>query len=128
MSDFAKLIESLLPNYRGTKQDLAKAIGMTPSGFGRGVDRNTLSIENLLRLAKETGTEPRVIFRAAGKESVLRLMEDLFGQGQATGLNASEREILSQWRQLSAKGKEHLREFLRETLGPPAEVKGRKSA
>src|SRR5688500_9660289 len=51
--DLAGWVESLRPRY-GTMRAIAELIGMTESGFTRGVKRGTLSIENLLDLARVT--------------------------------------------------------------------------
>lgn len=104
MSAFESLIEAVLPKFGGTKAGLAKALEMTPSGFGRGMANNSFSTHNLLTFAKVTGLDPLVVLRAAGKTDVADLIEQLFGKSAAgLPLSRPERDHLADWNALSPK-------------------------
>lgn len=75
-------IERLVKEKYRTFSALADAIGMTDSGFGRAVKAGTFDLENLLRLANETGESPATVMRLAGKAEVNTLIEKLYGQAR----------------------------------------------
>ncbi|HKE44218.1 MAG TPA: hypothetical protein VKB41_06730 [Steroidobacteraceae bacterium] len=95
------LIEAVLPKF-GSKQALADACGMTPSGFGRGMSNNTMTVGNLLTFAKVGGVDPLRVLRAAGKTDVADRIEDLFGASasKAPVLSRPDRDHLSLWNAL----------------------------
>lgn len=74
------LLRTLIETKYGTQDALARAIGISPSRISR-VLKNTysLSVENCLKLAKETGLPPAEILRAAGKPDIHNLIKDLYG-------------------------------------------------
>jgi hypothetical protein len=78
---------------------IAEGIGMSESGFTRGVKRGTLSIENLLDLARVNDTHPSRVLRMAGKDRVADLLEQLYGPG-IDALTASERDVIGAWNRL----------------------------
>jgi hypothetical protein len=102
--------QALRPRY-GTMRAIAELIGMSESGFTRGVKRGTLSVENLLDLARATDTQPSTVLRMAGKERVEKLIELLYG---ASELSASEREHLRKWRSLDREAKAAIETLMRE--------------
>jgi len=97
----------------GTMRVIADKIAMSESGFTRGVKRGTLSVENLLDLARETDTHPSTVLRMAGKARVADLIEQLYGSGQ-DALTTSQREILGLW---AAINDPKLRQAVRYTMG-----------
>jgi transcriptional regulator with XRE-family HTH domain len=82
MDDFRRLLREMIKHYGGTKQDLARRIGVTPSTLSHllNSDGRTASIEVCLRLANATGTSASKVLRAAGKGAVADLLEDLYGE------------------------------------------------
>jgi transcriptional regulator with XRE-family HTH domain len=82
MPAFRELLRELVTQFGGTKQDLAKAIGITASTlshFLRDHSTHVPSTEVCLRLAAVTGASASKVLRAAGKGDVADLIEDLFG-------------------------------------------------
>lgn len=79
---FRRLLLDLVKTYGGTKQDLAKAIGITPSALSHLLAHptGTASTEVCLRLAAVTGTSASRVLRAAGKSAIADLLEDLYGE------------------------------------------------
>lgn len=72
-------VDRLVSSRYGTVAALAKAVGMTESGFSRAVKAGTLDVENCLRLALETGETPGEVFRRAGKPRIHQLILQLYG-------------------------------------------------
>src|SRR4051812_2733653 len=99
MNQLQQFVEELRPKFP-TLNDLAKAIGMTLSGFSRGIKTGTLNVENLLKLAKVSERPAPELFRIAGKEEALLLIEELFPT-HAGAPSAPERELLKRWARLS---------------------------
>jgi hypothetical protein len=83
VSDFEKWIADLIADRYGTAGTLAKEIGMTDSGFSRAVRKGTLSVEMVLRLAREVGEPPNAVLRRAGKHTMADLLDELFGEPTA---------------------------------------------
>ena len=92
---------------------LAKAIGMTDSGFGRAVEKGTLQVENCLRLAKETGTPAPEVFKLAGKSDVNDLITQLYGVSSRVTLSQDALEVAETFDAIPDEG---VRGFVRETL------------
>lgn len=84
MSELRRWIEELIEQRYGTASKLADAIGMSVSAFSRSTKAGTLSTENLLRLALETGEAAPKVFERAGKGEVSALIEQLYGRAVAT--------------------------------------------
>lgn len=77
---FAKLLPELLREYGGSKQDLARAIHITPSSFSHIAAGNVSpSVAVCLRLAHECGVSASKILRAADRSDVADLIEGLYG-------------------------------------------------
>lgn len=81
MNQLQQFVEELRPKFP-TLNDLAKAIGMTLSGFSRGIKTGTLNVENLLKLAKVSERPAPDVFRIAGKEEELLAIIPLTKLGQ----------------------------------------------
>lgn len=75
-------INGLVTKRYKTVSALAKAVGMTDSGFSRAMRAGTFEVENCLRLAHETGESAEVVMKLAGKDSVHALIEQLYGSAQ----------------------------------------------
>jgi hypothetical protein len=86
MNEFRRLLHEMVTQYGGTKQDLAYAVGITPSRLSHllaGRAPSVPSTEVCLRLAVVTRTAPSKVLRAAGKGHVADLIEDLYGAAAA---------------------------------------------
>lgn len=128
MSDFDELLAPYLAE-RGGKTRLAAALGMTPSGLGRGIQARTLSIENLLMLAKHIGRPASEVLRAAGKAEVADLIEDLYGEGRPP-LGGAKAELLSLFEQLPAAMQEAALAWMRasaDAVHPPSHAKQKRA-
>lgn len=78
--DLQALLKTLIDTKYGTQDALAKAIGISPSRISRVLKKpDSLSVENCLKLAKETGLAPAEILRAAGKVEIHSLIKELYG-------------------------------------------------
>lgn len=77
--DFAAWVARQVTTRYGSNKRLADAIGLTLSGFLRGVAAGTLGTESLLRLAEETGESADVLLRLAGKTEVAERLTRLYG-------------------------------------------------
>lgn len=87
-------VEGLIETrYDGVATRLADALGMSISAFQRSTRQGTLSIENLLKLAEETGTPGAEVLRLGGKEELADLIERLFGQSAQPDLSKHGREV-----------------------------------
>lgn len=75
-------IERLVSDRYKTTAALAKAIGMTESGFSRAAKAGTFDVENCLRLAEETGESAEVVLTMAGKGQVSDLIQTLYGKAR----------------------------------------------
>lgn len=73
-------IDRLVKERYKTYGALAKAIGMTESGFSRAAKAGTFEVENCLRLADVTGESAAAVLRMAGKEQIHELIERLYGK------------------------------------------------
>ncbi|HMF61626.1 MAG TPA: hypothetical protein VK595_14695, partial [Vicinamibacterales bacterium] len=91
-----------------TLQTLAAHMGVTFSGFLRGVKQGTLSAENCLRLAEVLGEEPALIFRVAKKPDLADQFERLYGTPTNT-MTEEERALITNWRALPSDAREGLR-------------------
>lgn len=73
-------INELVKTRYKTVAALAKAIGMTESGFSRAMKAGTFEVDNCLRLADETGASAASVLRMANKAQVNDLIERLYGK------------------------------------------------
>lgn len=80
MTKLRAWVEGLIETrYAGVATRLADALGMSISAFQRSTRMGTLSVENLLRLAEETGTPAADVLRLGEKAELADLIERLFG-------------------------------------------------
>jgi len=81
MDAWRRLLPELIAHHGGNKQDLARAIGITPSTLSHLLADGSSApgVEVCLRLAHATGHSPSKILRAAGREAIADLLEDLYG-------------------------------------------------
>jgi hypothetical protein len=75
-------INGLVKSRYKTVAALAKAIGMTESGFSRAMKAGTFEAENCLLLAYETGAAPGDVLTMAGKAQLHQLIEKLYGKAR----------------------------------------------
>jgi plasmid maintenance system antidote protein VapI len=91
---FQRFIDTLIDRY-GTSMAIAEAIGMSRSAFARGVKHeDTLSEDNLLRLAEAAGEDPGKVLRLAGKGDFADRVERLYGAPRAP-LSTVDRTFLA---------------------------------
>lgn len=100
MNDLRVWIEELIERRYGTASKLADAVGMSVSAFSRSTKMGTLSTENLLRLAIETGEPAGLVFARAGKSEINALIEQLYGR-PLTVTERDRRRALTLFDQLS---------------------------
>lgn len=93
---FADWINRLISDRFKTKTALANAVGMQLSPFTRGIEGGTLSIVNLLKLAKVAEVHPSMVLRLAGKADTAALIEEMYGSG-ADALTLSQRMVVGYW-------------------------------
>jgi hypothetical protein len=86
-------------------------MGVTFSGFLRGVKQGTLSAENCLRLAEVLGEDPRVVFRAAQKAELAEQIDRLYGAA-VPHISATQRAVLDAWEALAPEDQRTVRELL----------------
>src|SRR5262245_1974418 len=80
MDAFAQLLRTLVVEFGGDKQDLAKAVKVNRSTFSRLLNgRTKASPELCLRLAHVTGANPSKVLAAASHSALARLLETLCG-------------------------------------------------
>jgi transcriptional regulator with XRE-family HTH domain len=111
MSEFVLQLRELVTQFGGTKQDLAREVGITSSAFSRllkGSGRGGKpTLELCLRLAHATGSSAPRILRAAGLSELSDIIEDLYGppakfSKRPRQVSPIELKHLQQWRALSA--------------------------
>jgi hypothetical protein len=112
----------------GTLQHLARTMGITFSGFLRGVKQGTLSTENCLLLAEVLGEQPSTVFRAAKKPDLADRFERLYGQA-SNPMTAEERVVLAVWNAMPRAVRENMLSWMRNfipssTTDPHAAVQG----
>jgi hypothetical protein len=127
MHALRKLIPKLVTDFGGSKQKLAAAIGISPSGFSR-LATTRPSLEVCLRLASVTGENPSRVLRAAGYGDVADLLEELYGHAAARRITRGgsrhtprEEQILNALRR-SPKPTRRALELLIEAAAPDAPV------
>lgn len=82
--------ELIKERYAGVASRLADALGMSVSAFQRSTrDGGTLSLENLLKLAEQTGTPASKVLRLGGKAEQADLIERLYGEPNGLSKDAT---------------------------------------
>lgn len=110
---FVEYMRGWIEQY-GTATKLAGALEMTLSAFLRAIKHEgTLSIENCVRFAQETGEAPGKVLRLAGKADVAELLERVYGGAPAPALNSHQRELLTLWEQIDHDARDPILVLLR---------------
>lgn len=91
-----------------TQLAVAQAIGLSQSQTSRLIrgEVPSLGVMNCLRLAKVAGRSPSVVLRAAGKEDVAALMEELYGRAPTPPRSLSEEalQVARDWMEIASNG------------------------
>lgn len=99
----------------GTLQRLARTMGITFSGFLRGVKQGTLSTDNCLLLAEVLGEQPSNVFRAAKKPDLADRFERLYGK-TSNSMTAEERDVLAVWNAMPRPVRENMLSWMRNFI------------
>jgi hypothetical protein len=89
----------LLRDRFGTYRAIAERLGVTESGMLRGAKAGSLSVENLLNLARLAEEHPSKVLRMGNKSDVADLIEQLYGPGREA-LTARQLEVLDLFEQV----------------------------
>lgn len=112
--EFRAWIEELIEKrYGGVATRLAGAIGMSVSAFQRSSREGTLSLENLLRLAEETGEPAPNVLEMAGKGEIAALIFRLYGEPTRPTLSRPALQFAELFDALNDEG---MKRFVVETL------------
>jgi transcriptional regulator with XRE-family HTH domain len=95
---FQLLLDRVERDFAGKKQDVAEAIGITPSRYSRvyGGTNYGLSVENCLRLAKIANIAPTTVLQWAGKDEVAALLSELYRMNGVTPLPQTPAQVEAQ--------------------------------
>jgi len=88
----ARRLQTIVDTHAGAfggNAQLAKAIGLTNSGLLRGIKKNRLSVESLIRLAVVTGESGDELLRIGGQEEMANVMREVFGESQRANITAA---------------------------------------
>lgn len=104
-----ELIETRVFKTRG---QIAAACGTTDAGLSQilGDPHRRLSVEQCLRLAIRTQTDPAELLRMAGRLDGAKLVDQLWPRDSRNtlALTQGERELIEQWRDLTISGRHHV--------------------
>lgn len=94
---FAALLRQLKKDHYRTVRKFAEALDVDASHLSRAMQRGGLPFDvvRCLRLARLTGTHPSIVLRAAGKEDLADLIEQLYGPAAERRLSPEQEAILS---------------------------------
>jgi len=108
MGGFHIFLGELADSYHGSKKDLARALKISPSRLSRMLKPGCPppDVAVCLRLAAATATLPSKVLRAAGRDEIADLAEDLYGPAaerrqalvERYGLSAGDKKMLQVWR------------------------------
>jgi hypothetical protein len=79
VTDFQTWLSALIKERYGSKTELANALEISLQGLNKALEEGTMSTDNLLRLAVETGAPASLVFEKAGKGEISALIERLYG-------------------------------------------------
>lgn len=114
MTEFETWVRAVITTrYDGVASRLAQKLDMSVSAFLRSSRGGTLSIENLLRLAEETGAPAGHVLRIGGKGDLADLIERLFGPSSTLSLTADARKLAKHFDALTDEG---MKRFYLQTL------------
>jgi len=93
MSEFRALLDHVLGEYGGRKNEFARAAGITPSQLSH-LLKGTFepSMEICLKLARASQTSPSDLLRAAGKGFAADLIEQMYGKPAVRHYNVTARD------------------------------------
>jgi len=114
VSVFPKIFAACLAAYGGTKQQLARELGITPSSLSHlAVGNMGASVDVCLRLAAASGVSASKILRAAGKHDVADLIEQLYGRAATArigvAMSPDEREFIEKLRRVRPRSRRAIR-------------------
>lgn len=134
MESFSGLVLELVNSYGGTRRAFAHAIGVSPSTvshFLGGRDSHPPSTEVCLRIALVCRVSPQKVLRAAGRDKIADLIEELYGAAaerrdlfQTASLTPSDRAHIQEWKQLDHGTRRALQTVITGSLH--AQASGRK--
>lgn len=104
MKGFARLLQSIVREYKGRKQDFAREVGLTPVALSRYLNGHNLTkprLEVLLKIAHVGGVSPTIVFAAAGCGAHDKLTQHLYGPAAARQFSADENHIINVYRSLA---------------------------
>jgi hypothetical protein len=113
---FQSFVEQLIATKFETATRLAHSIGMELSPFTRGVRAGTLSLTNLLKLAKVAEAPPSDVLRMAKKTAEAALLEELYGSGR-DALTQSRRTLIETWDEIPDDVRPHFEALLQRSRG-----------
>lgn len=129
MTELRAWVETLIEqHYAKVASRLSEKLEMSVSAFQRSTRNGTLSIENLLRLAEETGESASRVLRMGGKGELADLLERLYGPAAKSVLSKDGREVAQLFDRVE---NEQVRSFVRDALiaaQPPSERNGASSS
>lgn len=104
MGDYGHLLQELVTHFGGSKQDLARAVRITPFAFSR-LKRKAPDLETALRLAHVTGTSASRVLRGFGLTDINDIIEELYGppakfQRRRLDMTPVDEKHLKSWRAL----------------------------
>jgi len=119
MTEFESWVTAVIrTRYDNVASRLAEKLGMSVSAFLRSSRKGTLSLENLLRLAEETGEPAGQVLRMGGKGALADLIERLFGESSTLKLSGDARILAEQFDALQDA---RMKRFYQRTLSGLAE-------
>lgn len=97
-------ITGLVATRYKTEGAVARAIGMTESGFSRAVKAGTFDVENCLKLAHATREPAPKVFELAGKSDVDLLIQHLYGPPPKTAQSREAANLAVLYDQIQDRG------------------------
>lgn len=119
MAGFRQLVREAVSLYGGTKQDLARRIGVTPPELSRMLNGPKLAdIPTCLRLAHATDQNPSALLHAAKHGEAVSLIEALYGSAAVQRkLTPDEIVLLANWRVLTRTHQRAVRDVVAAVAG-----------
>jgi transcriptional regulator with XRE-family HTH domain len=119
MAGFRQLVREAVRLYGGTKQDLARRIGVTPPELSRMLNGPKLAdIPTCLRLANATDQNPSALLHAAEHGEAVTLIETLYGSAAVRRtLTPDEGVLLANWRVLTRTHQRAVRDVVAAVAG-----------
>jgi len=123
MTELRAWVETLITErYAKVASRLSDKLEMSVSAFQRSTRNGTLSIENLLRLAEETGESASRVLRMGGKGALADQLERLYGAVPTASLSKDGREVAQLFDRVeNADVRSFVKDALRAAAPPPAQ-------